>query len=76
MMVETLVYDDGVLVQSRFGFVFELNTRGTTLPLSTISGSSLEQGGYKKVHWTERGLNTLVDSGRLVLVMSVLSLKI
>ena len=31
--------------------------------------------GTKKVHWTERGLTTLVESSRLVLVVSVLSLK-
>ena len=52
VMVETLVYDDGMLVESRFGFVSESTTTGTILPLSPI--------------WTERGLNTLVESGRLV----------
>ena len=60
--------DDGVLIESRFGFV-------STPPLSPISGSSVEQRGYKKVHWKERGFNTLVESSRLVLVMSVLSLE-
>ena len=75
VMVGTLEYDDGMLIESRFGFVSELNTRGTTPPLSPISGSSVEQCWYKKVHWTERGFNTLVESSRLVPVMSVLSLK-
>ena len=52
-----------------------LTTRGTTPPLSPIAGSSIEQRGYKKVHWKERGHNTLVESSRLVLVMCVLSLE-
>ena len=75
VMVETLEYDDGMLIENRFGFVSELATRGTTLPLSPISVSSIEQRGYKKVHWTERGLNTLAESSRLFLVLSVLILK-
>ena len=58
----------------RFGCVSELTTRGTTPPRSPIAGSSIELRGYKKVHWKERGLNTLVESSRLVPVMSVLSL--
>ena len=62
VMVETLVYDDGILIENRFSLVSELTTRSTTPPLSPISGSSTEQRGYKKVHWTERGLNTLVVS--------------
>ena len=62
VMVETLVYDDGILIENRFSLVSELTTRGTTPPLSPISGSSTEQRGYKKVHWTELGLNTLVVS--------------
>ena len=49
MMVETLVCDDGMLVESRFGFVSESTTRDTTPPLSPISGSSIEQRGYKEV---------------------------
>ena len=75
LMVETLKYDDGKLIENRFGFVSELTTRDTTPGLSTTSGSSIEQRGYKKVHWTERGFNTLVESSRSVLVRSVLSLK-
>ena len=59
----------------RFGCVSVLTTRGTPPPLSPIAGSSSGQRGYKKVHWNERGLNTLVESSRLVLVMSVLSLE-
>ena len=75
-MVETLKYDDGMLIESRFGFVSELTTkRRNTPPLSKISGSSIEQRGYKEVHWTERGFNTLAESSRLVPVMSVLSLE-
>ena len=70
-MVKTSEYDDGMLIGSRFGFVSELTTRGTTPPLSPISGSSIEQRGYKKVHWTESGFNTLIESSRLFLVMSV-----
>ena len=73
--VETLEYDGGMLIESRSGFVSGLNTRGTAPPLSPISGSSIEQRGNKKVHCTERGLNTLVESSRLVPVLSVLSLK-
>ena len=57
------------------GYVSELTTRGTAPPLSSITGSSIEQRGCKKVHWKERGLNTLVESSRLVLVMSVLNLE-
>ena len=53
----------------------ELTTRGTTPPLSPISGSSIEQRGYKKVRWTERGFNTLIESSRLFPVMSVFSLQ-
>ena len=52
VMVESLEYDDGMLTESRFGFVSELTTRGTRPPLSPISGSSIEQRGYKKVHLT------------------------
>ena len=75
VMVETLEYDDDMLNESRFGFVSELTTRGTTPPLSPISGASIEQRGYKKVDWKERVFNTLVEASRLVPVMSVLSLK-
>ena len=50
VMVETLESDDGMLIESRFCFVSELTTRGTAPPLSPISGSSIEQRGYKKVH--------------------------
>ena len=53
----------------------EFTTRGNTPPLSPISGSSIEPRGYKKVHWTESDLNTLVESSRLVPVMSGLSFK-
>ena len=35
----------------RFGYVSELTTRGTAPPLPSIAGSSIEQRGYKKVHW-------------------------
>ena len=41
-----------MLIESRFGFVSVLTTRGTTPPLSPISESSIEQRGYNKVHWT------------------------
>ena len=75
VMVETSVYADGMLIESRFCFVSELSTRGKLPPLSPISGPSIEQCGYKKIHWTERELNTLVESSRLVPVMSVLSLE-
>ena len=46
VMVETLECDDGISTESRFGFVSESTTRGTTPPLSPISGSSIEQRGY------------------------------
>ena len=75
VMVEMLEYEDGMLIENRFGYVSELTTRGTTPPLSPISGSSLAQRGYKKVHWKERAFRTLIESTRLVPVMSVLSLK-
>ena len=75
VMVETLKYDDDMLIESRFSFMSELTMRSTTPPLSTSSGSSISQRGYKKVHWTERGLDTLVESSRLVLVRNVLSLE-
>ena len=55
VMVETLEYEDGMLTENRSGFVSELTTRGTTPSLSPISRSSIEQRGFKKVHWTERG---------------------
>ena len=74
-MVETLECDDGVLIEGHFGFVSHLKIRGTTHPLSPISESPIAQRGYKKVHWTERGLNALIKSSRSFLVMSVLSLK-
>ena len=64
MRVETSEYDDGMLIGSRFGFVSELTTGGTSPPLSPISGCLTEQRGYKKVHWKERGFNTLVESSR------------
>ena len=35
----------------------------------------MEQRAYEKVHWKERGLNTLVESSRLVPVRSVSSLE-
>ena len=50
VMVETLEYEDGMMIESRFYFTSELTTRGTTPPLSPISGSSIEQRGYKKIH--------------------------
>ena len=59
VMVEMLEYGDDMLIESRFGFVCELTTRGTTPPLFTNSGSSIEQRGYKKVHWTERELSAM-----------------
>ena len=59
----------------RFGYVSEWTTRGTAPPLSSIAGSSIEQRGYKKVHWKESRLNTLVESSRLVSVMCVSSLE-
>ena len=62
MMVETLEYDDCMLIENRFGFVSELTTRGATPPLFPISGSSIEKLGYKKEHWTERRLSTLAES--------------
>ena len=73
--VETLECDDGMMIESRFGFVSKWTTRGTTPPLSPISGSSIEQRGFKKVHWTESGLNSLIKSSRLFLLVSVWSLK-
>ena len=76
VMVETLGYDGGMLIESRFSFVSEWTTRDTTSPLSPFSGSSIKQRECKKVHWTERGLSTLVESSRLVPVMSVLSLEL
>ena len=75
VMVETLEYEDGMLIESRFRFVSGWTTRGTTPPPSPISGSSIEQRGYKKVQWTERGFNTLIESSRLFLFRSVLSSK-
>ena len=36
VMVETLEFDDGMLIESRFGFVSDLTTRGTTRPLSPL----------------------------------------
>ena len=75
VMVEMWEYDDGMLIGSRFGNVSELTKRGTTPPLSPISEYSIEQRRYKKVQWRERGFNTLVESSRLVLIMSVLSLE-
>ena len=36
-----------------FGGVSELTMRSTTPPLSPSAGSSIEQHGYKKVHWKE-----------------------
>ena len=64
-----------MLIESRFGFVSEFTTRGTRPPLSPISGSLIEQRGYNKVHWSERGFNTWIESSRLFRVMSILSLK-
>ena len=46
-----------------------------TSPLSPSAGSSIEQRGYKQVHWRERGLNTLVESSPLVSVRSISSLE-
>ena len=76
LMVEQVEHDDGMLIESRFGFVSELSTRGTTPPLSRISESSIEQRLYKKVHCTERGFNTLIESGRLFPVVSVWNLEL
>ena len=58
----------------RFGYVSELTARGTAPPLSSTAESSIEQRGYKKVHWKERRLDTLAESSRLVPVMSVFRL--
>ena len=75
MMVKTLEYENGMLIESCFGFVSEFTTRGTRPPLSPISGSLIEQRGYNKVHWSERGFNTLIESNRWFPAMSVLSSK-
>ena len=75
VMVETSEYDDGMLIGSRFGYVSESTTRGTTPPLSPISGSSIELRGCKMALWKERRFSTLVVSSRLVPVISVLSLE-
>ena len=75
VMVETSEYDDGMLIGSRFGYVSQLTTRGTIPPLSPISGPLIEQRGYKNVHRKERGFKTLIESSRLVHIMSVLSLE-
>ena len=48
VMVETLEYEDGMLIESRFSYVSELTTRGTALALSPISGSSLNSVGTRK----------------------------
>ena len=56
---------------SRFGYVLELTTRGAAPPVSSIAGSAIEQRGYRKVDWKERGLDAWVESSRLVLVKSV-----
>ena len=42
----------------------ELTPRSKTSPLSPSTESSIEQRGYKKVHWRERGLNTVVESSQ------------
>ena len=75
VMVETSEYGDGMQNGSRFRYVSGLTTRGTTPPLSPISECSTAQRGYKKVHRKERVFNTLVESSRLVPVMSVTSLE-
>ena len=75
VMVETSEYDDSMLIGSRFGYVSESTTRGTTPPLSPISGSSIELRGCKMALWKERRFSTLVVSSRLVPVISVLSLE-
>ena len=61
----------------------ELTTSGTAPPLHPFAGSSIEQRGYKKLHWKERDSvdemkemeSTLVESSRLVLDASVVSLE-
>ena len=42
-MVETLEYDDGMLIESRFSFVSESTIRDTTSPLSLIQESTLDR---------------------------------
>ena len=37
-----------------FGYAYKLTTKGTTLPLFSIDGSSIEQRQEKKVHWRKR----------------------
>ena len=69
---------DGMRIEGRFGCVCELITRVTTPPLSPIAESSVEQHGYvgtRNAHGKEHGFNTLVESGRLVPVKSVLCLE-
>ena len=55
---ETLSCIDGGASRSacRFGYASEVAARGTAPPLFLIDGSSIEQRGYKKVHWKKRGL--------------------
>ena len=65
-----------------FGSACELTTRGTTPPIFSIDGSSIEQSHYKKVHWRKSDAVgemkemefTMVESNVLIPVASLLSL--
>ena len=67
-----------------FGHAPEVTARGTAPTLFSIDGSSIEQRGYKKVHWKNcdsvREMksigSTMVESSVLFPVASVLSLEV
>ena len=66
-----------------FGYTPDVTAKGTSPPLSSIDWSSIEQRGYKRVHWEKRDLagemkrigSAMVESSVLLPVASVSSLE-
>ena len=66
-----------------FGYTPDVTAKGTSPPLYSIDWSSIEQSGYKRVHWEKRDPagemkrigSTMVESSVLLPVASVSSLE-
>ena len=66
-----------------FGYAPDVTSKGTAPPLYSLDGSSIEQRGYKRVHWEKRDSagelkrigSTMVESSVLFPVASVSTLE-
>ena len=76
---ETHICIDCGASRSAFGYAPDVTAKGTAPPLYSVDGSSIEQRGYKRVHWEKRDSagemsrmgSTMVDSSVLFPVLQV-----